>query len=73
MCGHLCSYYIYHIVYVSYCICIELNMYRIVLYSLQGDTPLMLATKHGMMDIVKLLLDCGADGSRVNKVNAFRT
>ena len=48
-------------------------MYRIVLYSLQGDTPLMLATKYGMMEIVKLLLDRGADGSTVNKVNTFRT
>ena len=34
----------------------------------QGDTPLMMATKKGMIDAVKLLLDRGADLSSRKKV-----
>ena len=36
--------------------------------SQQGDTPLMMATKKEMVDIVKLLLDRGVDSSSKNKV-----
>ena len=37
--------------------------------SQQGDTPLMMATKREMIDIVKLLLDRGADISSRDQVN----
>ena len=37
--------------------------------SQQGDTPLMMATKREMIDIVKLLLDHGADISSRDKVS----
>ena len=35
----------------------------------QGDTPLMMATKKEMVDIVKLLLDRGADINSRNQVH----
>ena len=41
--------------------------------SQQGDTPLMMATKKGMIDAVKLLLDCGADSSCKDKVSNWRS
>ena len=37
--------------------------------SQQGDTPLMMATKKGMIDAVKLLFDRGADISSKDQVN----
>ena len=37
--------------------------------SQQGDTPLMMATKKGMVEIAKLLLDRGADISCRDQVN----
>ena len=38
-------------------------------FARQGDTPLIMATKKGMTDAVKLLLDRGADISSKNQVN----
>ena len=38
----------------------------------QGDTVLMMATKKGMTDIVKLLLDHGAEINSTDKVNNRR-
>ena len=35
----------------------------------QGDTPLIMATKRDMDDIVKLLLDKGVDINAMDKVN----
>ena len=35
----------------------------------QGDTPLIMATKRYMDDIVKLLLDKGVDINAMDKVN----
>ena len=37
-------------------------------FARQGDTPLIMATKKGMTDAVKLLLDRGADISSKNQV-----
>ena len=37
--------------------------------SQQGHTPLMMATEKEMTDIVKLLLDRGADSSCTEQVN----
>ena len=39
--------------------------------SWQGDTPLIMATRKGFEDIVKLLLDGGADISMKNKVGTW--
>ena len=39
--------------------------------SQQGDTPLIMAIKKGMVDIVKLLLDHGADINSRDQVNYF--
>ena len=36
--------------------------------SRQGNTPLIMATRKGMVDIVRLLLDRGADISMKDKV-----
>ena len=35
----------------------------------QGDTPLITATKKGMIDVAKQLLDRGADSSSIGKVS----
>ena len=40
-----------------------------VLCKSQGDTPLIMATRIGMIDIVKQLLAHGADSSIADKVN----
>ena len=37
-------------------------------FAQQGDTPLIMATKKGMVDAVNLLLDRGADISSKNQV-----
>ena len=37
----------------------------------QGDTPLLMATKRGMSDIVELLLRSGADTGVVDKVKVI--
>ena len=46
---------------------LSFNLY-FVLFSPQGDTPLIMAIKQSMIDIVKLLLKGGADVSRKDKV-----
>ena len=40
--------------------------------SQQGDTPLMMATKKGMVEIAKLLLDRGADIRSKDKVSYLK-
>ena len=42
-------------------------------FAQQGDTPLIMATKKRMSDIVIQLLDRGADSSSKGKVNNRRT
>ena len=37
----------------------------------QGDTPLLLATKRGMSDIVKLLLEHRVESNRKDKVEEY--
>ena len=38
----------------------------------QGDTPLIMAIKRGMTDVVTLLLEHGAYMNRKDQVNAMR-
>ena len=44
-----------------------------VLFLQKGDTPLIMATKKGMIDIATLLVDRGADSSSKSKVKTRRS
>ena len=52
----------------SFC-CNFPNIVNLYFYLQQGDAPLLMATQKGMVDIVKMLLDRGADSSSKDKVN----
>ena len=61
---NICLYWTFDKIYLFFCF---------VFCSCQGETPVNMATRKGMFEVVELLLTHGADNSKKDKVGIYET